>query len=190
MQSEYLSDKIFENINFSEKPILKGEFETCVFKRCNFSSVNLSECRFSECKFNACDLSNANISMTAFQDVEFKDCKILGLQFQDANHFAFSLKCMNCQLDHASFFKVNLQECIFVKCRMIDCDFTEADLRKLDLVSCDLLDARFERSNLVKTDFREAINYSIDPNNNSIEGAKFTSIGALGLLDTFNIEID
>jgi uncharacterized protein YjbI with pentapeptide repeats len=58
------------------------------------------------------------------------------------------------------------------------------------LVSCDLLDARFERSNLVKTDFREAINYSIDPNNNSIEGAKFTSIGALGLLDTFNIEID
>lgn len=190
MTSAYTSNQTFTKMNFSIDLFPKGEMEICVFKDCDLSSVDLCECRFIETEFIGCDLSNAKISQTSFQDVVFRDCKMLGLQFQECNHFAFSITFTNSILDHASFFKVNLKECAFLDCHMHDVDFTDANLSKLELLSCDLHDARFEHSILEKTDFREAINYSIDPNINRIKDALFSAQGALGLLDNFDIKID
>jgi uncharacterized protein YjbI with pentapeptide repeats len=190
MTSAYTNNQTFTKMNFSIEPFPKGEIEACVFVDCNLSSIDLSECRFLETEFIGCDLSNANISLVSFQDVVFKDCKMLGLQFQDCNPFAFSASFENCQLDHASFFKANLKDCAFFSCQMLDVDFAEADLSKLDLVACNLKEARFDHSILEKTDFREARNYSIDPNNNRINEALFSAQGALGLLDIFDIKID
>jgi fluoroquinolone resistance protein len=41
-----------------------------------------------------------------------------------------------------------------------------------------------------KTDFRTAINYSIDPENNRIKKAKFNFSEIFGLLDKYDIEIE
>ena len=54
---------------------------------------------------------------------------------------------------------------------------------------CDLQDASFEHTNLERANFATAINYSIDPDNNRVSGARFSMPAVLGLLGKYNIEI-
>jgi hypothetical protein len=47
-----------------------------------------------------------------------------------------------------------------------------------------------ERTNLEKTDFRTAVNFSINPTLNRIKNAKFSHDRLAGLLDSFSIVIE
>ena len=58
------------------------------------------------------------------------------------------------------------------------------------LDNCNLNRAIFSKTNLEKTDFRTAFNYSIDPEANKIKKARFSKMGLEGLLDKYQIEID
>lgn len=190
MLDNYISHQTFSNIDFSQEGFSAGEYESCVFNHCNISSQMLAECRFFETEFNACDLSNANLSYVSFQETVFKDCKMLGLQFHDCKAFAFSVIFENCRLDHASFFKMDLQSCSFDHCHLENVDFSEANLKKVDILACELKEARFDHTNLEKADLRASENYSIDPENNRIFGAKFSLFGIVGLLYKYGIKID
>ena len=68
-------------------------------------------------------------------------------------------------------------------------DFSESDLRNTILDQCDLLNATFDHTNLERANLTSALNYSIDPENNRIQGAKFSMPAEIGLLDKYNIEI-
>jgi len=57
------------------------------------------------------------------------------------------------------------------------------------LNSSDFMHSSFNKTNLTSTDFTEAINYSIDPNNCNIKGAKFSLPEALSLLDQWGIKV-
>jgi uncharacterized protein YjbI with pentapeptide repeats len=78
----------------------------------------------------------------------------------------------------------------FENCSLKEVDFTETDLSDAEFNSCDLLRAVFINSNLEKTDFRTAINFSIDPDKNKIRKARFATSGLAGLLGKYNLEID
>jgi prephenate dehydratase len=52
------------------------------------------------------------------------------------------------------------------------------------------MDSKFSFSKLDRCNFQEAINYYIDPLENSIEGAVFNSPEVLSLLSRFKIKID
>jgi hypothetical protein len=52
-----------------------------------------------------------------------------------------------------------------------------------------LAGATFDNTNLEKTNFTTAFNYSIDPDNNRIKKAKFSVPGVLGLLNKYDIVI-
>ena len=69
-------------------------------------------------------------------------------------------------------------------------DFAESDLTGSIFDNCDLARAIFDNTNLVKADFRSAYNFSIDPDNNRIKKAKFSMVGAVGLLVKYDIEIE
>ena len=56
--------------------------------------------------------------------------------------------------------------------------------------NCDLFNASFIHSNLEKTDFSSAKNYSLDPELNKITNAKFSFSGIAGLLNKYNIVIE
>ena len=73
---------------------------------------------------------------------------------------------------------------------MQEVDFTECDISGSHFTNCNFLGAMFENTILEKSDFRTSINYSIDPELNRINKAKFSLHGIAGLLDKYDIEIE
>ncbi len=187
---EYIDDQEFVGVNYTDQELHKGNYEGCVFKGCTFSGVNLSGFTFIETEFISCDLSNAQISQASFQDVIFKDCKMLGLQFDQCNHFGFAVNFHHCLLNHSSFYEVKLNKSMFAGCQLNEVDFTSADVGKIVLKDCDLNGAIFDSSNLEKADLRGSVNYSIDPDRNRIKGAFFSMPEVLGLLDKYGVKVE
>ena len=190
MDEVYAADKDFNNEDFSENLLPKGDYESCNFVNCNFSKSDLSGINFSECTFEGCDFSNAKITKTAFRKVQFNTCKLLGLHFEDCNEFLFSVNFDSCQIDFSSFYTRSLKDTLFKDCSLQEVDFAESDLSNSVFDNCDLKGAKFEHSILEKTDFRTAFNYTFDPDTNQISKAKFSIPGVIGLLDKYNIEIE
>ena len=185
----YISEQSFVNIDFTQKPLPMGEYETCTFVNCNFFSADLSNIEFSECVFQTCNLSSANLTQTALRDVRFKDCKLVGVHFEDCNDFLFAVSFDDCVLKLASFYKLSLKKTQFKHCRLQEVDFTQADVSGSVFEGCDLLQAIFDNTVVEKVDFRTAFNYSLDPERNPIKKAKFSREGIVGLLDKYDIEI-
>ena len=73
---------------------------------------------------------------------------------------------------------------------MHEVDFTETDLLGSIFDNCDLHAAVFENTIVEKADFRNAYNYSIDPEKNYIQKARFSVAGLPGLLFKYNIDIE
>jgi len=190
MCNEYFEDKDFDGIDCSEKELIKGNYENCTFNNCIFSNSDLSDIKFVECEFKNCDLSIAKISNTAFRDTKFITCKLLGLHFENCNKFLFSIDFKDCQLNLSSFYKLNLKNIKFKDCSLKEVDFSESDLTNIIFSNCDLSEARFENTILNKADFRLSYNFTIDPQINQIRKAKFSASGIMGLLSSYDIEVE
>ena len=72
---------------------------------------------------------------------------------------------------------------------MLEVDFSQADLSGAEFQGSDLSGVVFDRTNLEKTDFREAQNYRLDPETNRVKGARFDLEGLPGLLGRYGIKI-
>jgi uncharacterized protein YjbI with pentapeptide repeats len=114
---------------------------------------------------------------------------MLGFRFDSCDQLGMTVRFDNCQLDHASFYQVKLNHTVFNSTSLREVDFSEADLRNAILDQCDLLNATFDHTNLERADFSTALNYSIDPENNRIGGAKFSMPAVMGLLSKYRIVI-
>jgi fluoroquinolone resistance protein len=198
MKQVFIEEKTFDKIDFTQKPLDKGEYEYCKFINCDFSQSDLSDFKFSECEFSGCNLSLVRLTQTALKSVIFKDCKLLGLNFGECNEFGFIVSFDTCILKHSSFMsraaslkqRIRLKQTTFKNSQLDEVDFTECDLTSAVFDDCDLNGATFKDSILDKADFRTAYNYSIDPELNRIKKAKFSRSGIAGLLDKYDIEID
>ncbi len=190
MSQVFIQDQTFDKINFTEKPLLKGEYENCIFTNCNFEETNLTEFKFIDCEFRDCNWSLVLLHGTVLRDVKFIDCKMLGLQFESCNDFGLAFSFENCQLNHSTFFQMNIKKTIFRNCQLREIDFSESNLTNVIFDNCDLAQAIFINTVLEKADFRTAYNYSFDPENNRIRKAKFSILGITGLLDKYDIVIE
>jgi uncharacterized protein YjbI with pentapeptide repeats len=114
---------------------------------------------------------------------------MLGLHFENCDQMGMTVRFEKCQLDHSSFYQVKLNHTVFLNTSLLEVDFTEADLRNTIFDQSDLLNATFDHTNLERANLSTALNYSLDPENNRIMGAKFTQPSVLGLLDKYQIEI-
>lgn len=167
-----------------------AEFEDCTFKQIDLSDSILSDYKFINCIFTGCNLSMAKVQNTAFRDVVFTDCKMLGLRFDTCNTFGFSIQARNCQMDHTSFFEMNLRKTLFNNARFIGSDFSGSDLSHSVFDSCELTDAIFDNTNLSGADFTSAFGFVIDPAKNQLKKAKFSIQGLPGLLANSGILIE
>jgi len=188
--SNYTADHTFRGEDFTEDDLPKGEYENCRFEQCSFTGSDLSTVVFTECAFEDCDLSNARFHETALKDVRFKSCKLMGLRFDDCNDFLLAFSFEDCTLDYASFFKVKLKNTTFKNCKLEETEFAAADCTGVVFDNCDLDGAIFDQTNLEKADFRSAVNYRIDPENNRITWARFSVSGLAGLLKKYKIVIE
>ena len=190
MEPAFIENKTFEKINFTDKPLKKGEYENCNFNFCDFSNTDFTDILFIECTFNNCNLSLVNLNNTAFRDCMFMECKMLGLRFDTCNKYGLLFKFESCTLNHSTFYRTKLKNTGFSNSQLIESDFSGSDLTGSVFDNCDLSGATFEDTILEKVDFRSAYNYSFDPEVNKIKKAKFSLSGIAGLLTKYDIEIE
>jgi fluoroquinolone resistance protein len=189
MEPDFLN-KSYDRIDFTEKPLTKGDYEDCRFISCDLSNADFSEMKFIDCKFVGCNLSLVKLSKTVFRDIQFVNCKMLGLAFYNCSEFGLSFHFDHCNLGHSSFYKTKTKKTVFRNSQLEEVDFTDCDLSNSSFENCNLAKARFENTVLEKVDFRTSYNYSIDPAINRIKKAKFSLSQVTGLLDKYDIEID
>jgi fluoroquinolone resistance protein len=190
MTTNYIVEQSFDGIDFTQQPMVIGEYERCRFLKCNFAEAGLSGAVFIECQFIDCDLSMARIANASFREVIFKGCKQLGLRFDQCNKMLFSVAFENCVLNFSSFYKLKLKSTKFINCSLHEVEFAEADLSFIDFSGGDLTRAVFENTNLTGADFRRAHGYIIDPEKNEMKKARFSIEGLPGLLSKHNLNIE
>ena len=189
MERVYITDKTFEQIQYAKEPFVKGDYDGCHFRSCDLSNSDLSHCTFIDCTFTDCNLSLAKIIQTSFRDIVFTNCKLTGLHFDYCNTGLFSAAFENCNLTLSCFFQMKLKKINFAGSTLHETDFTEADLSEANLCNCDLFKAVFDHTMLEKTDFRNAVNFSIDPATNKIKKAKFNKENLSGLLGNYDLDL-
>jgi uncharacterized protein YjbI with pentapeptide repeats len=189
MSTTYIIDKNFKGIDFSEKGIETADYENCTFNDCIFSNTMLRDFSFEDCHFENCDFSNTKIPNSAFKNVVFKNCKLIGLQFDECNPFLLEFQFEGCILNYSSFYRLKIKATRFTKCVMHEVDFSEANLSKAIFNDCDFSGSMFIRTNLQKADFRTSYNFSINPEQNLISGAKFSMETLSGLLHKYKIVV-
>jgi fluoroquinolone resistance protein len=187
---EYFSNKEFVSIDYSKIKFVIGEYDNCKFIDCKFSNSFLSESIFINCEFINVEFVKCNISAVVFRDTNFIKCNLSGIQFDTCNQLLLSFTFNKCKLNMASYYGMKLHRMEFNDCEMIEVDFGNADLTSSTFKNCNLNKAIFENTNLSKSDFRSAINYAIDPEQNKITQAKFSLPEVVGLLSNYNIIIE
>jgi fluoroquinolone resistance protein len=190
MQMKDIEDKTYDNIDFTEVSLAQSIFINCVFTFCTFIKSDLSYTNFEDCTFNTCIFSETIVNSTRFKNVLFNETKMMGFNFSNCKEFLFELIFKNCPLDYAIFIDKKMRNTIFEYCSLKEVDFTKADLTMTTFGNCDLQNAIFEETILEKADFRTAINFNIDPQQNKIKKAKFSYIGLGGLLTKYGLDIE
>jgi fluoroquinolone resistance protein len=189
VEKSYIENKVFENIDYTITALARADYEECQFIRCDFTESILNNFAFIECSFTDCNLSNAKVESASFRDVTFYGSKLTGVDFSLSNPSMISLHFKDCILDYVSFAKLTLKKIEFHNCSLIRAFFDDADLSSSKFLHCNLENAVFGKTNLEKADLSTSINYSIDPENNKIKKAKFSSSGLQGLLSKYDIII-
>ena len=187
--NDYIN-QTFKAQNYTIKKLEKGEYDNCIFSNCVLSNTDLSAIIFNECIFDNCDLSMANLKDTALRSVKFKQCKLLGLRFDDCNEFLISFEFDTCVLNFSSFYKLKIKNTQFNACKLEEVEFVATDLTSAVFKNCDFRKAAFEGTILEKADLRSSFNFSINPETNKINKAKFSKQNIVGLLDKYNITIE
>lgn len=192
MIENYSQDQHFDPVDVTESFWQKNgpSFENCTFSNCNFQKMNLADLKFYDCRFTHCDFSLSQVPGTIFQGVDFIDCKLSGILFDQCNPFALELRFKGSKLDHSSFYGLKLNQALFQDCSLKGVDFTNAQLKEASFKGSDLAEVKFEQTNLEKADFRTAIHFVIQPDNNKIKGAIFSMDGLPGLLAAYKIKIE
>jgi uncharacterized protein YjbI with pentapeptide repeats len=190
MIDHFFDSKEFVKIDFTKSSIIIAEYDTCVFTSCNFQDMHVSHLHFVTCKFINCNFSNTVLKDSAFKDVDFIGCKMVGVKFHEVSPFLLQFSFEKCQLNFASFYKLQISNTKFISCNLEAVDFTDTVAKMIVFNRCDLKDAIFEGTNLEKADFREAVNFQINPLKNKLRNASFSRNTVDGILSQFQIIIE
>ena len=186
--SEY-SETTFERLCLPNADLSRSEFNDCVFRGCRFPDVDLSKARFEHCVFETTDLSNAKVTETRFVDCTFRGTKLLGINWTLAQQPIF-MKAVECNFEESNFQGVNLCKLILTGCNFRNADFEQAKLKQAQFTGSSFQGARFNKTDLSQADLRDATDYAIDPRNNLLKRARFSTPEALSLLSALGIILD
>ncbi|GAB5556208.1 MAG: pentapeptide repeat-containing protein [Schleiferiaceae bacterium] len=183
-------DEVFEDLDFSQSPLPSKNFEGCTFVGCRFTGLNLSAHSFVECEFENCDLSNIDVTDTSWQECTLQQCKIMGVRFDAANSFLFSIEASNCNFQYSNFYGRNLKSSRFSQCDFTEVDFGDADASGISLTQCNFQNAIWENTRLEKANLSGAENLTLDPESNFIIGMTLPKDSALNLLAKYKLKFE
>ncbi|WP_299681787.1 pentapeptide repeat-containing protein [uncultured Dokdonia sp.] len=187
--SKLFLDQNYQGIDYTSQGFSIGEYDNCTFTNCLFPELHISNTTFLECTFIDCNFTNTKFGGTTLNDVFFKGCKMIGIDLSVCNDFMLSIKAEDSVLDLANCYQLNLSKTSFKECSLKEVDFTESNLSEVIFANCNLKDAIFDHTNLQKTDFKSALNYTIDLDQNTVKGAQFSKENIQGLLTKYGIKI-
>ena len=190
----FFSDQQFEDIQLENETLISNKFNDCTFTSLVFSEVVFEHCRFVNCSFQDCDLSLMQVPGTFFSDTKFNRCRIIGVDWTQADWSAGGLRLpisfTGSSVDHSTFIGLGLPAVQFVNCSVKNVDFREANLAKAMLKGSDFSDSLFFNTDLTEADLRGAVNYHINPEQNTLAGARFSFPEAMSLLYAMNIVLE
>ena len=193
-----MNNQRFFDIEIVGKDIIEGNlsdthFEKVTFRQCDWQEIKVENCGFVDCVFEKCNLSLMEAKTTNFVNLKFIDSKIVGVNWAKIKSLlGISLSFERCILDYSSFAEVNFVKSKIKECSVKNVDFSKSNLTECDCRGSDFDGAGFGVAKLIKTDFREAKNYTIDilESPRSLKGAKFSHFEVENLLSTLNIVIE
>jgi uncharacterized protein YjbI with pentapeptide repeats len=169
-------------------------YGNCEFVECRLYNKKLNNCEFKNCKFLNCDFSNSELNNISFEFCEFENCKLIGIDFSKClgnyKMNTFLVYFNECDLSFSNFSHLKIKNAKFTHCKLISTNFFECDFYKGSFHGSNLKDTTFFKVNLSYVDFRESINYFIDPDSNNIKKAKFSFPNVLNLLKKYDIDIE
>ncbi len=190
----FYAEQIFDDLAFRQKKVRSSNFELCKFIGCDLSESEFTECKFVDCEFKESNLNVVKFDGTRILETDFNNCKITGVNWTSLSWTSVALcspvSFHSCDISFSVFHALKLPELIVNSCKAHDVDFSDCDLAGADFYATDLKDSRFIFSDLDRCNFREAVNYTINPMENSVEGANFSTPDVLSLLSPFKIKID
>ncbi|WP_266204401.1 pentapeptide repeat-containing protein [Pontibacter kalidii] len=181
--------KTFDKVVYPGKPSRNREFEQCTFRNCDFSGSDFSQNRFTDCTFIGCNLAMLKLGSSTLNNVVFRECKLTGVNFGECEEILFTVRFERCLLDYASFARRKMPKTQFIHTSLKGADLSNANLANAVFNDTDLHRAVFNYTNLSGADFSTAFNFEIDPEQNTIKKAKFSSYGLQGLLTKYNLQI-
>ena len=182
MTDNYISNKVFSDVDFTINRLPIGEYDQCTFANCNFAKSDISNCVFLESNFIDCNLALTKTKNTRFQEIQFTNCKLLGVPFNECDTFLLAFNFENCNLNLSSFYQLKLIGIKFKNCTLHEVDFVEGNFTNAVFDNCELNNAIFKNSNLMNCNFITAINFNIDPGTSKLKGASFSRNEISGLL--------
>ncbi len=181
-------NKTFGDKVFDREVLVDQEFSRCVFSGCSFIEADFSRSRFIDCTFKDCHLLLTRFYRSEFQNVIFFGSKISGVVFSECcTGLVFSISFLETKLINCDFSSMNLKRFSFIGSVIEDCDFTHANLSGADFSDTDLKGSRFQYTDLSRTDFSSSVNYTINPNENTLCKTKFSYPQAQSLLGFFDV---
>lgn len=170
--------------------IKESEISDIHFYWIDFSWLNLSFKVFNDCKFEKCNLSNINLKNTSLNNIEFYKTKILWVNFTEINTFLSHFDFIECSISLSFFMWMKLKSISFIESEVKETDFTNSVLEWVDFSFCNLEKSIFLNTSLKKANLIWAFNFSINPNINSIEKAKFSTSNVVNLLNYLDIIVE
>lgn len=193
LEDEY-DNQVFERVTSHGETIDSKEFDGCTFKSCSFIETRFQKCRFLNCTFEDCELNLIHVHQSSFAAVTFLRSKVIGVNWVNAywakRGLLNSLRFSECVMNHSTFMGLNLKKMQLSSCIARDVDFTDADLTDADCSYTDFSQSRFNHTNLTRSDFRGATNYSIAAHLNTVKHAHFNLPEAMSLLYGLDIHLD
>lgn len=111
------------------------------------------------------------------------------MKFETVNPYLIGLTFEDCNLELASFYGMELHRQLFKDCNLSKADFTDSHLSQCKFDKCNLDNTLFQNTNLERANFSTAYNYQIDPEQNLIRGAIFSTEGLQGLLKKYQLKV-
>lgn len=184
----------FSDLNFDHQTLDGITFESCTFADCSFNETSFYRCKLVETTFKSSVLTLVKVSSTYFSEVEFYSCKMTGINWTYMNYptivVTSPIHFNACDISYSNFYELKLPDMTVIDCKAYDVDFRLCDLTNADFTNTDLEKSQFMHTKLDGADFTDAINYLINPMENSLKKAKFSTPDVINLLRSFDIVID
>ena len=130
-----------------------SDFKSTVFYDVLFDAVQFTHVDFEHVIFIDCDFRNVQRPNGRGSRIYFDNCTFLRCTFE---HFDF-------RLDRTDPLMVDLNQCVVVACRFVDCDFGSLDLRGTKFLGCDFSAARFESVSMERAGHMRSLgSYRVD----------------------------